>query len=33
MFSFMIVLAFVAMIVGPAIVSSIQRARSREQDF
>jgi hypothetical protein len=33
MFSFFIVLAFVAMIAGPAILSSIQRARSREQDF
>jgi type II secretory pathway pseudopilin PulG len=33
MFSFLIILAFVAMIAGPAILSSIQKARSREQDF
>jgi hypothetical protein len=33
MFSLMIVLAFVAMIAGPAILASIQRARSREHDF
>jgi hypothetical protein len=33
MFGLCIVLAFVAMIAGPAILSSIQRARSREQDF
>jgi hypothetical protein len=33
MFSFMIILAFVAMVTGPAILSAIQRARSREQDF
>jgi hypothetical protein len=33
MFSFVIILACVAMIAGPAILTSIQRARSREQDF
>ena len=33
MFSLCIILAFVAMIAGPAIVSSILTARSREQDF
>ncbi len=33
MFSLVIVLAFVAMIAGPAILSSIQKAKSREQDF
>ena len=33
MFTFMIVMAFVAMIAGPAILSSIQKARSREHDF
>jgi hypothetical protein len=33
MFTLMIVLACVAMVAGPAILSSIQKARSREQDF
>jgi hypothetical protein len=33
MFTLMIVLAFVAMIAGPAILLSIQKARSREHDF
>jgi hypothetical protein len=33
MFSFLIVLAFVAMIAGPAILASIQAARSREHDY
>ena len=33
MFTFMIVLACVALVAGLAILSSIQTARSREQDF
>jgi hypothetical protein len=33
MFSFLIVMAFVAIIAGPAILASIQTARSRERDF
>jgi hypothetical protein len=33
MFSFLIGLAFVAMVVGPAILTAIQRARARTNDF
>ena len=33
MFSFLIVLAFVAVIIGPAILASIQNALSRERDL
>jgi hypothetical protein len=33
MFGFLIGLAFVAMVVGPAILASIQRARSHDSDF
>jgi type II secretory pathway pseudopilin PulG len=33
MFSVLIVSAFVALIAGPAILSSIQKARSRQQDL
>jgi type II secretory pathway pseudopilin PulG len=33
MFSVLIVLALVAMIAGPVVLSSIQRARSREHDY
>jgi hypothetical protein len=32
-YDFLIGLAFVVMVVGPAIVASIQKAKSRDQDF